>query len=135
MGSGAEQRLGPADTLEGTELGRPGRLRRLSRSGRSGRLGMMHGPVRSRVLAALAIAALVSTWPASLAAQVPSDLADALVRGTYAVIRDDALRPPDVLTLLHETVLTAQHALVAAGVTEPSPLPVFAGQEDRDLTA
>lgn len=95
----------------------------------------MHGPVRSRVLAALAIAALVSTWPASLAAQVPSDLADALVRETYAVIRDDALRPPDVLTLLHETVLTAQHALVAAGVTEPPPLPVFAGQEDRDLTA
>src|SRR2546428_13389956 len=95
---------------------------------------MMRVTVRSCLLAALA-AAVLAAWPGALAAQVFSDLADALVRETYEAIREDALRPPDVLTLLHETVLTAQQALAAAGVTEPPPLPAFIGQEDRALTA
>ena len=96
---------------------------------------MMRPLVRSGLLAALAAAVLAVAWPGALAAQVSSDLADALVRETYEAIREDSLRPPDVLTLLHETVLTAQQALASAGVTEPPPLPAFAGQEDRDLTA
>src|SRR2546426_4277036 len=96
---------------------------------------MLRVPVRSCLLAALAAAVLSAAWPGALAAQVSSDLADALVRETYEAIREDALRPPDVLTLRHETVLTAQQALAAAGLTEPPPLPAFIGQEDRDLTA
>src|SRR2546428_474827 len=96
---------------------------------------MMRVTVRSCLLAALASAVLAAVWPGALAAQVSSDLADALVRETYEAIREDALRPPDVLTLLHETVLTAQQALASAGVPEPPPLPAFVGQEDRDLTA
>src|SRR2546422_1343210 len=96
---------------------------------------MMRVTVRSCLRAALAAAVLPAAWPGALAAQVSSDLADALVRETYEAIREDSLRPPDVLTLLHETVLTAQQALASAGVTEPPPLPAFAGQEDRDLTA
>src|SRR2546422_7546792 len=95
---------------------------------------MMRVTVRSCLLAALA-AAVLAAWPGALAAQVSSDLADALVRETYEAIREDSVRPPDVLPLLHETVLPAQQALVSAGVTEPPPLPAFAGQEDRDLTA
>src|SRR3989454_1564586 len=96
---------------------------------------MMRVTVRSCLLAALAAAVLAAVWPGALAAQVSADLADALVRETYEAIREDALRPPDVLTLLHETVLTAQQALASAGVPEPPPLPAFIGQEDRDLTA
>lgn len=96
---------------------------------------MMRVTVRSCLLAALAATVLAFAWPAGLSAQVScSDLADALVRDTYDWIRKDALRPPDVLTLLHETVLTAERTLVSAGVTEPPPLPAFTGQEDRDLT-
>src|SRR2546428_11077197 len=96
---------------------------------------MMRVTVRSCLLAALAAAVLSAAWPGALAAQVSSDLADALVRETYEAIREDALRPPDVLTLLHETLLTAQRTLVSARVTDPPPLPAFTGQEDRDLTA
>src|SRR2546427_1616312 len=95
---------------------------------------MMRVTLRSCLLAASA-AAVLAAWPGALAAQAFSALADALVRETYEAIREAALRPPDVLTLLHETVLTAQQALAAAGVTEPPPLPAFIGQEDRDLTA
>src|SRR2546427_163685 len=68
---------------------------------------MMRVTVRSCLLAALAAAVLAAVWPGALAAQVSADLADALVRETYEAIREDALRPPDVLTLLHETGLTA----------------------------
>src|SRR2546425_7611427 len=96
---------------------------------------MMRSLVRSGLLTVLAAVVLALAWPPALTAQVTVDLADALVRETYEAIREDALRPPDVLTLLHETVLTAQQALAAAGVTEPPPLPAFIGQEDRDLTA
>lgn len=95
----------------------------------------MRASVRSGVLAVLAAVVLVAAWVAPLTAQVSVDLADALVRETYETIREDALRPPDVLTLLHETVLAAQRALISAGVTEPPPLPSLTGQEDRDLTA
>src|SRR2546428_6681742 len=96
---------------------------------------MMRLTVRSCLLAALTAAVLAAAWPGALTAQVSSDLADALVGKTYEAIGEDALRPPDVLTLLHETVLTAKQALASAGVTEPPPLPAFIGQEDRDLTA
>src|SRR2546428_7804263 len=96
---------------------------------------MMRVTVRSCLLAALAAAVLAAVWPGALAAQVTAELADALVRETYEAIREDALRPPDVLTLLHETVLTTQRTLISAGVTDPPPLPAFTGQEDWDLTA
>src|SRR5437667_369560 len=96
---------------------------------------MMRSLVRSGPLAVLAAVVLAVAWPPALTAQVTAELADALVRETYEAIREDALRPPDVLTLLHETLLTAQRTLVSAGVTDPPPLPAFTGQEDRDLTA
>lgn len=96
---------------------------------------MVRRPGRSRLLLLLAAAVLATAWPAHLQAQVPPDVADGLVRDTYETIRDNALRPPDLLTLLHQTVLTAQRALVASGIAEPPPLPSFTGEEDRDLTA
>src|SRR3989442_4954123 len=96
---------------------------------------MMRVTVRSCILAGLSAAVRAAVWPGALAAQVSADLADALVREPYEAIREDALRQPVVLTLLHETVLTAQQALASAGVPEPPPLPAFIGQEDRDLTA
>src|SRR3989475_1434412 len=95
---------------------------------------MMRVTLRSCLLAASA-AAVLAAWPGALAAQAFSDVADALVRETYEAIREAALRPPDVLTLLHETVPTAKRALGAAGATEPPPRPAFIGQEDRALTA
>jgi carboxyl-terminal processing protease len=90
---------------------------------------------RSQLLALLAIVVLVSTGSTPLQAQLSPDIVDGLVRDTYATIRDDALRPPDLLTLLHSTVLAAQQALGSSGVAEPPPLPVFTGQEAPDLTA
>lgn len=88
-----------------------------------------------RALSALVVAALVSAWPAALQAQVPAELADALVRELYRKIHDDALRPPDVLTLLHQTTVTAQRMFAQASSGESPPLPILAGQEDQDLTA
>ncbi len=97
---------------------------------------MVRKPGRSRLLlVVLAAAVLATAWPASLQAQVPPDVADGLVRDTYETIRNEALRPPDLLTLLHQTVLTAQRALISSGIAEPPPLPSFTGQDDRDLTA
>ena len=84
---------------------------------------MMRSLVRSGPLAVLAAVVLAVAWPPALTAQVTAELADALVRETYEAIREDALRPPDVLTLLHETLLTAQRTLVSAGVTDPPPSP------------
>jgi len=81
------------------------------------------------------LAAVIATaWPVPLQAQTPQE-ADGLVRDTYETIRDQALRPPDLLTLLHQTVLTAQRALTASGIAEPPPLPPFTGEEAHDLTA
>lgn len=96
---------------------------------------MVRSPGRSRLLQVLAAAILATGWPAHLQAQVPPDVADGLVRDTYETIRDEALRPPDLLTLLHQTVLTAERTLVSSGIPDPPPLPPFTGQEDRDLTA
>src|SRR5437667_21522 len=126
----------PAFALENEDShGGRCRLCRLCRSCRLCRLSMMRAFVRCGVLAVLAAVVLAVAWPPALTAQVTADLADALVRETYEAIREDALRPPDVLTLLHETVLTTQRTLISAGVTDPPPLPAFTGQEDWDLTA
>jgi carboxyl-terminal processing protease len=89
---------------------------------------------RSRWVALFIAFVLVSAGPAPLRAEVSSELVDGLVRDTYRAVRDDAFRPPDLLTLLHHTVLTAQQALISSGVAEPPPLPVFNGQEAQDLT-
>src|SRR5713226_9955956 len=89
---------------------------------------------RSRWVALFVAFVLVIPGPAPLRAEVSSELVDGRVRDTYRAIRDDAFSPPDLLTLLHHTVLTAQQALVSSGVAEPPPLPVFSGQEAQDLT-
>src|SRR5574337_1840216 len=90
---------------------------------------------RPHLLTLLAIVVLACTVPGPLQAQLSSDIVDGLVRDTYTTIRDDALRPPDLLTLLHHTALAAQQALISSGVAEPPPLPVLTGQEAQDLTA
>lgn len=89
---------------------------------------------QSRLLITVLVLLVGASTP-PLQAQLPADVADGLVRDTYATIRDDALRPPDLLTLLHHTVLAAQQALVSAGIADPPALPVFTGQEAVDLTA
>ncbi len=88
---------------------------------------------RPRLLTLLAIVVLVCAGP--LHAQLSSDVVDGLVRDTYTTIRDDALRPPDLLTLLHHTALAAQQGMISAGVAEPPPLPVLTGYEAQDLTS
>ncbi len=90
---------------------------------------------RPHLLTLLAIAVLVCVVPGPLQAQLSSDIVDGLVRDTYTTIRDDALRPPDLLTLLHHTALAAQQGLISSGVTEPPPLPVLTGYEAQDLTS
>src|SRR2546425_933568 len=89
---------------------------------------------RPRLLTLLAILVLVCAGPGPLQAQLSSEIVDGLVRDTYTTIRDDALRPPDLLTLLHHTALAAQQGLISSGVAEPPPLPVLTGQEAQDLT-
>lgn len=88
---------------------------------------------RPRLLTLLAIVVLVCAGP--LHAQLSSDVVDGLVRDTYTTIRDDALRPPDLLTLLHHTALAAQQGMISSGVAEPPPLPVLTGYEAQDLTS
>jgi len=90
---------------------------------------------RPRLLTAFAILVLVSAVPGPLQAQLSSDIVDGLVRDTYTTIRDDALRPPDLLTLLHHTALAAQQGLISSGIAEPPPLPVLTGYEAQDLTS
>lgn len=90
---------------------------------------------RPRLLALLAIVALVCAGPAPLQAQLSSEVVAGLVRDTYTTIRDDALRPPDQSTLLHHTALAAQQALTSSGVSELPPLPILTGQEPQDLAS
>lgn len=96
---------------------------------------MVPGRLRSRTVALLVAALIAAVSVHPLAAEVPADLAEPLVREIYKAIRDDALRPPDLLTLLNQTALAAQLALVSAGIGNPPPLPVFIGQEDNDFAA
>ncbi|HEX4841689.1 MAG TPA: hypothetical protein VFV60_05940, partial [bacterium] len=90
---------------------------------------------RPRLLTLLAIVVLVCVEPGPLQAQLSSDVINGLVRDTYTTIRDDALRPPDLLTLLHHTALAAQQGMISAGVAEPPPLPILTGSEAQDLTS
>jgi carboxyl-terminal processing protease len=90
--------------------------------------------LRPRLPTLLVIAVLVCVGAGPLQAQLSSDIVDGLVRDTYTTIRDDALRPPDLLTLLHHTALAAQQGLISSGVAEPPPLPVLTGYEAQDLT-
>ncbi len=94
---------------------------------------MVTGHRRSRRVALLVAVLIAAGWPSPLAADVPPDLAEGLIREIYEAIRDDALRPPDLLTLLHQTVLSAHLAVISSGVADPPPLPVVTGQEARDL--
>jgi carboxyl-terminal processing protease len=90
---------------------------------------------RPRLLALLVIVVVVCAGSEPLQAQLASDVVNGLVRDTYTTIRDDALRPPDLLTLLHHTALAAQQGLISSGAADPPPLPVLTGQEAQDLTS
>lgn len=83
--------------------------------------------------AALLMVALAPAMP--LAAQAPDDTAATLLTRVYGLIRDEALTPPDGLSVLRAAAVGTQQALQAAGAAELAPPPALTGRESDDLHA
>lgn len=95
----------------------------------------MKHPVLSRsVWCAFGAVLLLGSLGAPLSAQSPDD-ATVLVQQTYTLIRDEALRPPDAVSVLRAALAATQQALQTAGVQGPPTLPVLSGREAEDVEA